>query len=474
MLLSPSFMRRYTPPTCTLKIKGKQSLLSNWAGYPILKDLQFELNFDDPRLPEEEKVTIQGDRIDLESLCDVVINYVQNFLKPETNTLPLVADQGISFAFPRSKPQKTRSPSEPILKPKGLLSHELCFKTSNNSETQVIKLSVVQLFDLANALEEYNSEVAAIPNLITTREAKKPIPPWLNIAAGLILGVGITTAWVRVINHTEVTDQLALQESESLSPPEKVPTLEVLPPTPPTPTKPTPTPTLAPSISSSQPLAPPPPVPVAPNIPSSPTLSPQQLPSESSTLTAPYQPILPPPPPPNLGHTGEIPSTSQTPPVMSPPQIPNLPPLQRPALELPIESETESINSAQPSAMATSKPVAGADLPQQTQPTPATTTRNAKATIPQVAEIKTYFQKNWSPPENLTQNLEYRLQLNPDGSLRRIIPVGEDSEVYLDQTNMPLLGQPFVSPLKQDHNPIVRLSLGADGVVSSSLEDETK
>jgi hypothetical protein len=464
MLLSPSFIRRYTPPTCTLKIKGKQSLLSNWAGYPILKDVQFELNFDDPRLPEEERVTIQGDRLDLEFLCDAVTNYVNNFLQPNLDPIPLMADQNPTSLLPDLSTESSSRSSYPKLKPKGLLSHELWFNTSDkDTENQIIKLSVVQLFDLANALEEYSSELATIPNLHSRRQEKKQVSPWLNIAAGLILGVGVTTLWVQVFQKPQTTEQVALEESELPSAAKQEPTLEVIPPAPPTPTKPTPLPTLAPPIASSQPLPPPTPVPVAPNIPSTPTLSPQNITIEPSGTVPPYQPVLPPPPVNNQGNTGAIPQVSQTPLIISPPQIPNLPPLQRPATSS-TELNNESVSGVQQQQSASSRSV-------ETQPTPVAASRNTQATIPQVAEIQTYFQQNWKPPESLTQKLEYRLQLNPDGSLQRIIPVGRDSEVYLDQTNMPLLGQPFVSPLKRDSNPIVRLSLGADGSVNSSLED---
>jgi len=82
MPLSNSVLRRYTPPTCTLEIRAKSSPLSRWVGQSVLKDLHFELRFDDPRKPEEKRVTIRGDRTDLEVLYDAVNSYVQNLLDP--------------------------------------------------------------------------------------------------------------------------------------------------------------------------------------------------------------------------------------------------------------------------------------------------------------------------------------------------------------------------------------------------------
>lgn len=47
----------------------------------MLKQLNFELRFDDPRLPEERRISIKGDRDQLEALYSAVTNYVQEFLQ---------------------------------------------------------------------------------------------------------------------------------------------------------------------------------------------------------------------------------------------------------------------------------------------------------------------------------------------------------------------------------------------------------
>jgi hypothetical protein len=70
----------------------------------------------------------------------------------------------------------------------------------------------------------------------------------------------------------------------------------------------------------------------------------------------------------------------------------------------------------------------------------------------------------------LTETLEYRLLLNADGSLQRILPLGRTSENFLDRTNMPLLGEPFVSPATNGRNPQVRVVLEPDGKVQTFLE----
>lgn len=81
MALSNSVIRRYTPPTCTLEVLAKNLPLSRWMGKSVLKQIRFELCFDDPRQAETPKQIIRGDREQLEALCTTVTNYVQECLQ---------------------------------------------------------------------------------------------------------------------------------------------------------------------------------------------------------------------------------------------------------------------------------------------------------------------------------------------------------------------------------------------------------
>jgi len=118
-----------------------------------------------------------------------------------------------------------------------------------------------------------------------------------------------------------------------------------------------------------------------------------------------------------------------------------------------------------------------ASAPSQTGNTPTTarvspspTNQNGAANIPQVAEVKRYFEQRWQPPTNLAEPLEYLLYLNRDGSLQRIIPLGETSKTNLDQTKIPLLNEPFVSSLSAEGTPQIRVVLGTNGKVETFLE----
>ncbi|NET52622.1 MAG: DUF4335 domain-containing protein [Merismopedia sp. SIO2A8] len=58
--MAVSVFRRYTPPTCTLELKGERSPLSVWSDRPIVKHIRFTLSIDGPHRQENERVSLQG------------------------------------------------------------------------------------------------------------------------------------------------------------------------------------------------------------------------------------------------------------------------------------------------------------------------------------------------------------------------------------------------------------------------------
>lgn len=318
MPLSNSNLRRYTPPTCTLEIAAKTSPLSRFVGQSVLKNLRFELRFDDPRQPDDQRVTIRGDEIELEMLCEAVNSYIQHFLEsPSTQQLLISgtprASSGLtahdnlsqdSLASPASsvmnsdaiasgslyselgklddsalepnlkrnskrRSLKARSLATDIyLEPKGLLAHNLILGHLANEESgPFVNLSVTQLFDLATALDEYAAEAVALPKLNALSWKKAP-PAWAGTAAAVVLAVGVTAATVKYFDQPK-NQPVATTANQ---PPSPTP-----PPTPatPVPTAPVtllPTPTV-PSPLATAPILPPP---SRVNIPSTP--SPLNLP----------------------------------------------------------------------------------------------------------------------------------------------------------------------------------------------------
>lgn len=90
--------------------------------------------------------------------------------------------------------------------------------------------------------------------------------------------------------------------------------------------------------------------------------------------------------------------------------------------------------------------------------------------ISQVAEARRYFQERWQPPEGLQKTLNYSLWLNNNGTIRRIIPLGQAAKTYIDNAPIPLLGETFVSPLEGEGMPKIRVLLHPDGKVQTLLE----
>ena len=75
MFFAHSPLQTSTPPPCTLKFWDKRPWLSRWGELISLDHIEFELQFDDPRLLSEDQVTVKGDHNQLELLCDVVGQY---------------------------------------------------------------------------------------------------------------------------------------------------------------------------------------------------------------------------------------------------------------------------------------------------------------------------------------------------------------------------------------------------------------
>ena len=92
------------------------------------------------------------------------------------------------------------------------------------------------------------------------------------------------------------------------------------------------------------------------------------------------------------------------------------------------------------------------------------------AQLSQLQEVTAYFEKQWQPPANLQQSLEYRLLLNPDGSIKKVIPLGKAARLYISQSKIPVNGEPFISPPTTAQSSKIRLLLNPDGRVQAFTE----
>lgn len=453
MSSSNSVIRRYTPPTCTLEIAAKNSPLSRWMGQTVLKHLRFKLSFDDPRVSEDQWITVRGDRNQLQALCDAVSHYVQNFLSQSgrfsNGTSATVAEPTKNFI------SQTEQNSAGIhLQPKGLISHELHLGTlASESSGSTLQLSAVQLADLASALDEYSADVTALPNLEKPRWTQTT-PAWGTIAAGLIvaIGVGVPVA-------LKIFEPSAPQTASSQTPSSNDQRLPVQPlPTTPAPntigtlpTSPLPLPAGSPGAASTAPNLNP------KTLPAQPSQTPQLKIAQEPTVTAPpQQQIQIEAPPVRDVPVAAIPDQTKKPSTTGNSVARSKTPNAEPAP--PATSSDSSIASreAAPSALLA--------------PAPAASPRSAIATttIPQLAEAKTYFQGKWQPPKGLESAIEYDLSLDANGVLTAITPRGELADRFVDRSGIPVTGTKIVSPLKGGAATI-RLVLSPDGKVQTFL-----
>ncbi|MGD1872393.1 MAG: DUF4335 domain-containing protein [Mastigocoleus sp.] len=233
MPLSNTVLRRYTPPTCTLEVWAENSPLSRWTKKSVLKQLSFELRFDDPRLGEAQKMKIQGDHNQLEALCTTVSNYVQELLQktpenfwkghfPPQDTIQddrqehsqKVGDSNVTnHAFNTGFPQKPVAGI--FLQPTTQLNHQLFLGSlANATSGSSIYLSQLQLFDLASALEEYSAEAISLPPVIDNK-GTFPILTWIPAAAVVVAALGLAPLTWQYANRIRQQDSVASKTSSA-------------------------------------------------------------------------------------------------------------------------------------------------------------------------------------------------------------------------------------------------------------------
>lgn len=488
-----SSFRRYTPPTCTLEIYNPQPFWGKWRYQAFPQFFSFQLHFDDPRLTTGEKSLIIGDRTLLEKLRQLVDEYVNLYLDHrqiinEHQTCDLPQDNQAEFI---------------CLSRESDYSHKLYYQANvPQQETLEVILTNTQLFDLVNALEAYYYDVTK-----SSEEGRETNSGNLGLsilitALVCIIGGGLWWRYQENLtsqNNQENTPQLPQTETV-VSNVEKV--------EPPTPLDPQTlpaitTPELPETLKNQVPL--PPPDAIAPPPPQHNQQStPQEttnIPTHNSqtaltieTLTVPTpSPASPLPSPPSPPSISSLPS-SPSPPPISPLPSPPLPPPSSPTRldKLPVLSASKlpetPINSlvnqeSSPSSIASNR------LPQkddviasviQRNPTipenitslnPSNLTARKNPSTTAEKEIKQYFASKWQPPENLKQSIEYRLEVDSQGNLTRVTPIGQVAVIYLDRTNMPLLGEKIVSSSEEETPMTIRLILSPNGNVQTFKEN---
>ncbi|TAE54547.1 MAG: DUF4335 domain-containing protein [Nostocales cyanobacterium] len=530
---SNSVIRRYTPPTCTLEILAQSSPLSRWMGKTVLNQLRFQLHFDDPTLPEENKITIQGDRDQIEALCHAVTNYVQELLQKSADNFCLTSleSQPSTKTSPEAElsnqdqPELTDPQTTPANKSKNTtgmgileatiyleaaenLTHKLYLGSLANQTTgSIIQLSLLQLFDLASALDEYATDVITLPNLNDENSDSKPVftlPAWTPVAAMIVLALGLTPLTWQYANNIKnnqpktakntpsTPEQVALEPSPfagletaknipnpaSNSNSINLPNLDSVTPLPQSNT--IPTPLLTPDVG------------VAPPI--------QIPPRNTENIPRISQPVIPPILPPTSTANAQKSATEiiQSARISGENKSRNLPSQISPSsykipesvTKFPNDLETLTIDNVsslpQPQLNGDNNSLDTANNLQNsndlvsrlrsskitTQPTKLAAEENKLFDSPQVAEARTFLQKNWQPPAGLSETLEYSLILGVDGTIERILPLNKAARDFVDNTGLPEIGKPFVSTNKAGQNLKLRAVFSPDGKVKTFVEKQ--
>ena len=453
--MSYSVLRRYTPPTCALEILAKNSPLSRWAGRTVLKDVRFNLNLDDPKLPPEEWIALRGDRVQLEALREAVQSYVQNLLEQSHDRLNATFSPQLTPVSVAPEPETSVANAAGVsLQPKGLLAYELSLG-SLQSETSgsVIQLSTLQLFDLANALDEYAADVLTLPALPRSNWLVTS-PAWAKIAAVSLLVVGVSASIVKVLDAPYSPTTASSPSSSQGASSTDQRTATRLPPPPATPTpsslatpKPLPT-TPLPPIGAT---APAPGLPVSPGLPT--TTIPQAGSGNPEAATGQSEStIVVPQTPPNVGEAAK--------------PAPAAPPATIAQAPSPEQVDASERGSAPTSRSRSAPAVAASPAAKDAQPD-----NSAFNEIPQVAEATQLLKRNWTPPKDLNQSLEYIVSVDAKGVVQSVSPLNGSARIYLSQSGIPPVGQTLVSPLQGRATANFRLVLNPDGSVLTLLSN---
>ncbi|WP_017718558.1 DUF4335 domain-containing protein [Kamptonema formosum] len=621
-------LRRYTPPTCTLEIVAKGSSRFRWAGISAFKDLQFELHFDAPQLPEEQQVTIRGDRAQLDALQEAVSAYVRQFLSDspagekavegltkaeENGKEPPRAAQPASRVEVELEPTaweldalgaaapvevvaegsgEDLPPAEPPAEPpeapaaevgrseiaqreatgiylvrRSLVVHELFLGSLATEGTgPAINLSSLQLFDLATALDEYTADVVGAPRERVFNWLKQP-PLWAKTVAVVAVTLGVATAGLKLVErqYAQMAAPAAPPQPVAQQPPPapapaappappqdllgdavlKLPKDGAMPPTPPAagavasklPALPVPATSVPPPLklpAGTVALTPgsSPPAPARVAVAPPPAGLRRAMPVPPPTSIHVPAPALPAPaaesalheeiPPLAEGEGGALPSLGAPAPPVGEPEValsPSAPPpsarassASDPAPALPpipglpdgegaVRGKSPEVSPPAPGAVpvpavgempvpaphsaspprsasgVTPQQAPQSALPEVREPSageasklPESQTGTTSLEMPQLAEARNYFAQRWRPPLGLKQPLEYTISVNADGSVGKISPRGQASHQFVESTGMPVMNQPFVSPVRGGEPVRIRVLLKPDGAVQTLVE----
>ncbi|MBD0267978.1 MAG: DUF4335 domain-containing protein [Cyanobacteria bacterium Co-bin8] len=426
---------RYTAPTCTLEVMGELSPLSQVAEQPILKRLRFDLQIQDAS--GNPVIAARGMRSHLLDLSTLVQTYVQNYLNgPAESALRPAAVEGISL--------QPYSPSRHSLDLGNLAVH---------SGPRQVRLSTLQLADLADVLAQLEEAVDVLPTEVAPAEARsrrrspsRRLAWGGTAAAALLVVVGASAVLPGIlqrnsVSQLETTASAPAGSADSMAPEPGAESFSMpqtgLP-------EATEVPTAPGELNRAVPPAPsgavgPPPV----------VLNGDAVPSQSPTAPS-QSPAAPP--------TAKVPGEQQALPQPEAAPVPSEP---GPEANRALEPAPPSVLSAPPQLPA-QPPDASADsavgsLSSQAAEAPPPAARSLEA-------LQFTLQEQWVPPANLADSLVYVLVIDEAGNLQSVIPQGRLARENRDRIPLPPLGSPVLAPQASPQQ--LRLTLFPAGSVT--------
>lgn len=403
----------YAAGTCTLRLVGELSPLSQVTNQPVLARSRFHLQLHrgdgsrtaSPLASRAVILEISGREPQFSALADLVQTYVQQYLSVDT-----------------LGPRETIARGENSLQPVGLTRHRLTLAMPPEPP-RVVELSTLQLSDLADTLEQADGNLQILPDTAVPRAPR--VRPQLPLWLGSVAAVGIAALLGNQL-FTTTPSPVVLSPSESqpanrstAQNPADTPELTQAEPAP-TAANGTAAEDSAPAVAGE---ALPAPVTTAPTSPTPPGASPQPgtspgtpkvSPSPSATAPAPQAA----PPAPAYPPQAEARAGGQT---------------ARPDPEIAAE---QAPNAAQPAPEALTAP-AGPDF--DSSPSVAAT-RVPDSSLAWINNLTQALEQQWRPPANLPAPLRYRLSLEPDGTVTALEPLNDLSATYQGTATLPKPG----------------------------------
>ena len=442
--------REYSSGSCTLRITGQLSPLSQLAKKPVMMKSRFYLQL----LPEEElgeaevpssagmvsvsRLELSGRAEQLSALMVAINGYVQRRLTAANGTGQSSSNPGF--------------PSGIGLQPLGLTRHRLTLPQDMHSgQGSEAELSALELADLADVLEQADGDLylPIAKDLPQPRAAKPKLPIWIGSAVAVGIAAVLGSQWLSVQTylptaiHEGDTPLEDTQESETYSQ-EPTQTLESSPTTEPEASSDRPVAT----VEENQSVA----VPQTTVEPTSPST---ETPAARSTFPAPLPTDLangPSAASSPIPETTAAAETSQAPgTVQSPAAVPA--PANESAYPAPASAREEELGQAE----AFSEP----DLRPESLSLPETSNNTGVAgsvpdraledgmavsgdsILPWQEQLRQHLQQGWTPPADQAEPLRYRISIDSEGILESISPLSARAQQYQERISWPEVGTPI-------------------------------